>query len=34
VGEAADVAHLVLAVMTNGFLTGTVLDIDGGGILK
>jgi NAD(P)-dependent dehydrogenase (short-subunit alcohol dehydrogenase family) len=34
VGEAEDVAHLVLAVLTNGFLTGTVLDIDGGGILK
>jgi NAD(P)-dependent dehydrogenase (short-subunit alcohol dehydrogenase family) len=34
VGEAEDVAQLVLSVMTNGFLSGTVIDIDGGGLLK
>lgn len=33
VGTAGEVAELVLAVMTNGFVTGTVLDIDGGGLL-
>jgi NAD(P)-dependent dehydrogenase (short-subunit alcohol dehydrogenase family) len=30
VGTADDVAHAVLFLMTNGFMTGAVLDIDGG----
>jgi NAD(P)-dependent dehydrogenase (short-subunit alcohol dehydrogenase family) len=33
VGTPDDVAQLALMLMTNGFITGTVIDIDGGGLL-
>ncbi|MFM9913501.1 MAG: SDR family oxidoreductase [Methylophilaceae bacterium] len=33
VGTAGDVAAATLMLMTNGFITGVTLDIDGGGIL-
>ena len=33
VGSADDVASLALEVATNPFLTGTVIDLDGGGII-
>ena len=33
VGEPEDIAAMVLQVMTNPYLTGTVIDIDGGGLL-
>jgi NAD(P)-dependent dehydrogenase (short-subunit alcohol dehydrogenase family) len=29
-GTPEDVAHAVLFLMENGFVTGTVLDVDGG----
>ncbi len=34
VGTADEVAALVLSVLPNRFITGTVLDIDGGGLLR
>ena len=30
VGEAADIAHAVLYLMTNSYVTGTILEVDGG----
>lgn len=33
VGTPEDVAQLALMIMQNGFLTGTVIDLDGGGLL-
>jgi NAD(P)-dependent dehydrogenase (short-subunit alcohol dehydrogenase family) len=33
-GYPEDVAELTLAVMSNGFMSGAVLDIDGGALLK
>jgi NAD(P)-dependent dehydrogenase (short-subunit alcohol dehydrogenase family) len=33
IGTTADVAHAVLFLMTNGFTTGSVLGIDGGGLV-
>ena len=33
VGQGADLADAYLLLMTNGFMTGTVLDVDGGGLL-
>ena len=33
VGQAADVAAGYLLAMENGFVTGSVIDIDGGGLL-
>ena len=33
IGEAAEVAQAVLMLLRNGFITGTVLDIDGGALL-
>lgn len=34
VGEAQDVAQAVIMVMTNEFLTGAVLDVDGGHLVR
>ncbi|MDP5218019.1 SDR family oxidoreductase [Ruegeria sp. 2205SS24-7] len=34
VGEAQDVAQAVIMAMTNEFLTGTVLDVDGGHLVR
>jgi NAD(P)-dependent dehydrogenase (short-subunit alcohol dehydrogenase family) len=33
VGTVDDIASIVVAVLANGFLTGTVLDVDGGGLI-
>lgn len=33
VGEAADIAEAILMALDNGYLTGTTLDVDGGGNL-
>jgi NAD(P)-dependent dehydrogenase (short-subunit alcohol dehydrogenase family) len=33
VGTADEVAEVYLACLTNGFLTGAVIDVDGGGLL-
>lgn len=33
VGTAEDIAAATLMVMTNGFITGVTLDVDGGGVL-
>jgi len=33
VGEGADIARQILAFMTNGFMTGSVVYLDGGGVL-
>jgi NAD(P)-dependent dehydrogenase (short-subunit alcohol dehydrogenase family) len=33
VGEAADIAKQILAFMTNGFMTGSIVYLDGGGVL-
>jgi NAD(P)-dependent dehydrogenase (short-subunit alcohol dehydrogenase family) len=33
VGRPADIADATLMLMTNGFITGVVLDVDGGGII-
>jgi len=33
IGQAGEVAQAVLMLMRNGFMTGTVLDIDGGALL-
>ena len=33
VGRAADIAEAALMLMTNGFITGVVLDVDGGGLI-
>jgi NAD(P)-dependent dehydrogenase (short-subunit alcohol dehydrogenase family) len=33
VGEGADIAGQILAFMTNGFMTGSVVYLDGGGVL-
>lgn len=34
VGRASEIAQAVIMAMTNGFLTGSVLDIDGGHLIK
>lgn len=34
VGNADEIAQAVLAVVNNGFMTGTVLDIDGGHLIR
>ncbi len=34
VGEAGEVAALVLATLTNGYMTGQVIDIDGGHMIR
>ncbi len=34
VGGASEIAQAVIMAMTNGFLTGSVLDIDGGHLIK
>lgn len=34
VGEAEDIAQAVIVAMTNGFLTGAVLDVDGGHLVR
>jgi NAD(P)-dependent dehydrogenase (short-subunit alcohol dehydrogenase family) len=33
VGEAADIARQILAFMTNGFMTGSIVYLDGGGVV-
>jgi hypothetical protein len=33
IGTVDDVAEVVLLTMTNGFLTGSLIDVDGGGLL-
>jgi len=33
VGRPEDIADAVLMIMTNGFITGVVLDVDGGGLI-
>ena len=33
VGRPEDIADVVLMLMTNGFITGIVLDVDGGGLI-
>jgi NAD(P)-dependent dehydrogenase (short-subunit alcohol dehydrogenase family) len=33
VGTPDDIASATLMLMTNGFITGVVLDVDGGGLL-
>ncbi|CAM3251089.1 SDR family oxidoreductase [Sphingomonas antarctica] len=33
VGEPEELAHAYLFAMTNGFVTGSVIDVDGGGLL-
>lgn len=33
VGTAEDIAAATLMLMTNGFITGVTLDVDGGGVL-
>ncbi len=33
VGEAADIAQQILAFMTNGFMTGSIVYLDGGGLV-
>lgn len=33
VGEAIDIANAAIALMTNSFITGIILDVDGGGLL-
>jgi NAD(P)-dependent dehydrogenase (short-subunit alcohol dehydrogenase family) len=33
VGTAEDIATLAIEVITNGFITGTVIDVDGGGMV-
>ena len=30
VGEVAEIAHAVIATLTNGYLTGQIIDVDGG----
>jgi NAD(P)-dependent dehydrogenase (short-subunit alcohol dehydrogenase family) len=32
-GRPEDIADAVLMLMTNGFITGIVLDVDGGGLI-
>ncbi|MEM9477863.1 MAG: SDR family oxidoreductase [Pseudomonadota bacterium] len=34
VGEASEIAQTVLAILTNGYLTGQVIDIDGGHMIR
>jgi NAD(P)-dependent dehydrogenase (short-subunit alcohol dehydrogenase family) len=34
VGQADEIAQAVIMAMTNGFLTGAVLDIDGGHLVR
>lgn len=34
VGSADDIAQAVIMAMTNGYLTGTVLDVDGGHLIR
>jgi NAD(P)-dependent dehydrogenase (short-subunit alcohol dehydrogenase family) len=33
VGRPADTAEVALMLMTNGFITGIVLDVEGGGLI-
>ncbi len=33
VGEGADIAQQILAFMTNGFMTGSIVYLDGGGVI-
>ena len=33
VGQPEDIADAALMLMTNGFITGIVLDVDGGGLI-
>ena len=33
VGQPTDIAEAALMLMTNGFITGSVLDVDGGGLI-
>jgi NAD(P)-dependent dehydrogenase (short-subunit alcohol dehydrogenase family) len=33
VGEGADIARQILVFMTNGFMTGSIVYLDGGGLL-
>lgn len=33
VGRPEDIAHATLMLMTNGFMTGVVMDVDGGGLI-
>jgi len=33
VGQGADLAKAYLLLMNNGFMTGSVVDVDGGGLL-
>jgi NAD(P)-dependent dehydrogenase (short-subunit alcohol dehydrogenase family) len=33
VGLPSDIASVAIELMSNGFITGTVIDIDGGGLL-
>ncbi len=33
VATAADIAELTLSVLVNRYMTGTVVDIDGGGLI-
>jgi NAD(P)-dependent dehydrogenase (short-subunit alcohol dehydrogenase family) len=33
VGRPEDIADAALMLMTNGFITGVVLDVDGGGLI-
>jgi hypothetical protein len=33
VGQAADLAQAYLLLMQNGFMSGSVVDVDGGGLL-
>jgi len=34
VGRPADIASVVVELMTNSFITGAVIDVDGGGLLS
>lgn len=34
VGRPADIASVAIELMSNGFITGTVIDVDGGGLLS
>ena len=34
VGDASEIAKAVILAMTNGFMTGTVLDVDGGHLVR
>jgi NAD(P)-dependent dehydrogenase (short-subunit alcohol dehydrogenase family) len=34
VGYPADIASVAVELMSNGFITGAVIDVDGGGLLS